>query len=243
MAEGFAAVPTWMIREKRVPRNAILVYASLSSRAGLREIYPSQATIAEEAGLSERTVRTMLKELEALGVVSRERRTSGGSRRATDGYRLHPTGLPANSAGSSDLPATESRSTGNDQQSIPLIEVDRDEVDNCASAHAHNAHSFDEWWQVYPLKKDKGRARTAYKSALKKTTHQVLVDAASAYRDDPNRDPGFTKYPASWLNAEAWENGPLTQRSTFQQGATAVERMLHGMRNHLQGGEAHAIEQ
>lgn len=133
-AEGFAAVPTWMIRDRKVPRNAVLVYASLSSRAGLGVIYPSQATIAEESGMSERTVRTMLSELERLGVVSRERRKIPGARRATDAYTLHPNGLPAEVAASSDLPAglpaNEARSTGNEQQATPSIEVENVEVEN-----------------------------------------------------------------------------------------------------------------
>ena len=95
-AEGFAAVPNWMIRERRVPRNAILVYASLSSRAGMGAIFPSQATIAEESGLSERTVRRMMKSLEDLGVVERRARrgSEGRSTSKTDGYSLHPNGHP-----------------------------------------------------------------------------------------------------------------------------------------------------
>lgn len=118
-AEGFAAVPNWMIREKRVPRNAVLVYASLASRSGLGGIHPSQATIAEESGLSERTVRSMLGELEQLGVVQRVRRTTGQrgkGNRLPDGYTLHPNGsmnLPADIAGSTVQPATEGDATGN----------------------------------------------------------------------------------------------------------------------------------
>ena len=29
---------------------------------------------------------------------------------------------------------------------------------------------------------------------------------AIAYSNDPTRNPDFTKYPASWLNADSWEN-------------------------------------
>ena len=29
---------------------------------------------------------------------------------------------------------------------------------------------------------------------------------AIAYRNDPTRKPDYTKYPASWLNADSWEN-------------------------------------
>lgn len=144
--EGFAAVPNWMIREKQVPRNAVLVYASLASRSGLGGIHPSQATIAEESGLSERTVRSMLGELEALGVVQRVRRSTaarGKSTRLPDGYTLHPNGsgkLAADLAGSSLLPATNGLqpatgdvATGKELQGTHLykaepVEVEPDEV-------------------------------------------------------------------------------------------------------------------
>ena len=141
-AEGFAAVPNWMIREKRVPRNAVLVYASLASRSGLGGIHPSQATIAQESGLSERTVRSMLAELEKLGVIERLRRTTGTrgrGNRLPDGYTLHPNGSPdlaATFAGSSVQPemnamqpATEDVPTGKELQATPLIEVEPGEVE------------------------------------------------------------------------------------------------------------------
>ena len=247
VVEGFAAVPTWMIRDtENVSKNAIMVYAVLATRAGLRANVPGQALLAQEARCSERTVRDALTELVELGVVERLKRGSKTGGRATDAYRLMDRPLaadefPATTAGNSELPANPAGVTGKNEQIAPLIEVDRTEVDICASAHPQSAHSFEEWWQIYPLKKDKGRARTAWKSALKKTTPEVLFTAAAAYRDDPNRAQAFTKYPASWLNAEAWENGPLPARHTSA-GGTAVENMLDRMRNRPQGGGGqHAI--
>lgn len=134
MSEGFAAVPTWMIRDKQVPRNAILVYASLSSRAGYGAIFPSQATIAAESGLSERTVRTMLGNLEALGLVKRRSRRGkeGRANTRTDAYTLHPNGRteePADIAGRSELPANDEQATGNQQHSTPYIEIDKEEIE------------------------------------------------------------------------------------------------------------------
>lgn len=137
--EGFAPIPTWMIRDKSIPRSALLVYASLSSRSGLGAIFPSQAAIAEEAGVSERTVRTMLRHLEEVGVVERARRKTKGMKRVTDAYVLHPNGridLAATSAGRSDLaadlPATGDASTGNSAHS-PLYEAEIEEADNEAA--------------------------------------------------------------------------------------------------------------
>lgn len=243
MAEGFAAIPTWMIRDtEKVSRNAIMVYAVLATRSGYRSNFPSQTLLAKEARCSERTVRDALTELVEMGVVERVKRGSRTGGRATDAYRLmdRPLGadeLPATAAGNSDLPANPDGVTGKNEQTTPLIEIDREEIDICASARPQSAHSFDEWWEIYPLKKDKGRARIAWKTAVKKTSVEVLLSAASAYRDDPNRSPAFTKYPASWLNAETWENGPLPQRATNPAGGTAVERMAATARAMQQEGE------
>ncbi|UOQ58121.1 hypothetical protein MUN78_04545 [Leucobacter allii] len=219
MAEGFAAIPTWMIRDPKVSATAIMVFGSLASRGGLEAVIPSRATIALEARCSVRSVSYALTELENLGVVERLERISDGGARLSSEYVLsnRPRAHAAQGVG------TECRAPVQEATSVPLIEVDSSEVDTCASAHAQSAHSFEDWWKAYPLKKDKGRARTAYRTALKKTSHEVLVAAAIAYRDDPNRVQAFTKYPASWLNAEAWDNGPLPQRAA--PGGTAVERM------------------
>lgn len=127
--QGFAAVPTWMLRDKSIRRTALLVYASLSSRSGLGAIHPSQATIAEEAGVSERTVRSVLGELVELGVVVRVARR-GSEGRATglsDAYVLHPNGRLEGSANSAGRFKGPEEGTGKSAHS-PLYEVENSEV-------------------------------------------------------------------------------------------------------------------
>lgn len=65
---------------------------------------------------------------------------------------------------------------------------------------------FDEFWTAYPKKLDKAKAFRAFRSALKRAKFEDILAGVIAYRNDPKRDPEFTKYPASWLNADAWEN-------------------------------------
>jgi hypothetical protein len=224
-AEGFAAVPNWMIREKRVPRNAILVYASLSSRAGMGAIFPSQATIAEESGLSERTVRRMMGHLEELGVIERRARRGGEGRAnsKTDAYTLHPNGRiegSANLSGRSERPDTEDVATGQELQCAPLIEVDREEVDRASC-------SFDDFWAVWPRKDSKKTAQTAWSRAIKKADPAVIMDAARAYARSPYRpERQFVPYGASWLNAERW-NDPLPEPPQPVNGPNA--RAIAGM--------------
>jgi ABC-type oligopeptide transport system substrate-binding subunit len=63
-------------------------------------------------------------------------------------------------------------------------------------------------WPVYPKKTDKRLALKSFVKALKRETLEPILDGAKRYRDDPNRDDSFTKNPSTWLNADAWENGP-----------------------------------
>jgi uncharacterized protein YdaU (DUF1376 family) len=76
---------------------------------------------------------------------------------------------------------------------------------------------FDAWYEIYPAKKGRGQAVKAYKLARKKTDASALLAGALRYRDDPARNPQFTKYPATWLNGECWNDdapqsrpGPVT---------------------------------
>jgi hypothetical protein len=71
---------------------------------------------------------------------------------------------------------------------------------------------FDEFWNTYPLKRDKAPARKAWAKAIKKSPPGVIINGAVAYRDDPNREDAYTKYPATWLNAESWSDGPLPEK-------------------------------
>ncbi|MEU3020831.1 hypothetical protein ABZ635_25995 [Nocardiopsis sp. NPDC007018] len=76
---------------------------------------------------------------------------------------------------------------------------------------------FQEWYGGYPLKKEPGAAKTAYKKARKKATAQELLDGRDRYiAFDRNVARGFVKYPATWLNKECWldEYGNQLQRAS-----------------------------
>ncbi len=89
--------------------------------------------------------------------------------------------------------------------------------------------AFDRFWSIYPSKTAKGQARKAWPGAVKKAggTDRILK-AAARFAADPNRDPKFTAYPATWLNGERWDDDPLpsrtatpTRSTTYVQAPTA----------------------
>jgi hypothetical protein len=68
---------------------------------------------------------------------------------------------------------------------------------------------FITWYAEYPLKQAKQDAERAYIKARKTVSAETLMVGMLRYRDDPNRDPGFTKQPATWLNKGCWDDEPI----------------------------------
>jgi hypothetical protein len=62
---------------------------------------------------------------------------------------------------------------------------------------------FESWYATYPRKRDKGHARTAYRSARKKTNAQTLLDGVKRYVEAKPPDIEYC-YPATWLTGERW---------------------------------------
>ena len=80
-------------------------------------------------------------------------------------------------------------------------------------SNTHVSELFDEFWKEYPRKSDKRAALRAFKSALARVSYEDIMAGVIRYAKDPNLpEMRFIKHPATWLNADAWENGPLPER-------------------------------
>lgn len=88
--------------------------------------------------------------------------------------------------------------------------------------------AFVEFWRRYPHKTGKGQARKAWAAARRRgVLPEVIVAGADRYREDPNRDPAFTKHPATWLNGECWDDEPLPdKRPAGQKGGGRMGETL-----------------
>jgi hypothetical protein len=74
-------------------------------------------------------------------------------------------------------------------------------------------NEFDNFWELYPKKVDKGAAIRAFRKALKTFEATEVIEGAKRYAEDPNLpEKRYVKNPATWLNAEAWNNPPLPER-------------------------------
>lgn len=73
---------------------------------------------------------------------------------------------------------------------------------------------FDEFWELYPRKEDKGRAQTSWEKICNKPpenrpSFQTLMNALRAQREtDRWKDKKFIPHPATWLNQKRWLDDP-----------------------------------
>lgn len=64
---------------------------------------------------------------------------------------------------------------------------------------------FEDWWQHYPKKNGKGQARVAYRAAVKKVTHEELIEAAIRFSQQcQHKEKQFIPHASTWLNGERW---------------------------------------
>ncbi len=66
---------------------------------------------------------------------------------------------------------------------------------------------FVKWYEEFPRHEKRGLALKAYRAALKKTDSATLLEGAKAYRRQrEGEEQRYTLHPASWLNAEGWDD-------------------------------------
>ncbi|PPQ30576.1 helix-turn-helix domain-containing protein [Rhodopila globiformis] len=84
--------------------------------------------------------------------------------------------------------------------------------------------AFAAFWSLYPRKEAKGRALTAWGTAMRKVGADQIMAALAAYRFSD--EPRFIPHPATWLNDEHWHDQPTTAARQRRPSAptTASER-------------------
>lgn len=214
---------TWAWHQDVEDISAKFVLIALADHAGtteqmpahLQSCYPGQQRIAMMVGCSVKTVERALKRLEALGLVTRERRMTGDGYRTSDRYVLDLTATVSPPPEEDKLSSSGDNEGLTDNLSGDYLSPNRDaesglvELRSTEPSRTLSVLCFTDFWAMYPRKDDKRAAILAFERAARRAPIEVIVAGAQRYRDDPNRDPAFTKLPATWLNRDSWENAPL----------------------------------
>ena len=234
MDGNFTMVPNALIRDEETPPTAKLLLIYLLSHKVGYHILDSQ--IMRESGLGRAALRTARKELEELGFIELTRVRHDDN--SLGGYRYElqdARGWFSTVAPSTVDSSTVARSTVANPPDNRRLKPKKTKVKNTT---LENTNGFDEFWDIYPKKDDKRVAERSFENALKRASLEVILSGAQRYRDDPNREQAFTKNPSTWLNADAWENGPLPGRG--RKLTNAENAALLAMKYRQQAGELEA---
>lgn len=97
--------------------------------------------------------------------------------------------------------------------------------------------SFGKFYGVFPRHEGRGKAEPAFERACRRAEADIIIAGAQRYRDDPNREAGFTALPTTWLNRDGWLDDPLPSRSqsSLRHQDRAREIMKGALSEHAAG--------
>lgn len=190
--------------------------------------WPSVASLARKAGVNVRTVQRSIRRLADSGALKIK---ENAGKNGVHVYRVvmktppaesHPDNLSprqsdsgAESPRQNDAPA-ESRETPGTQSPEPSLnhpsETSLRSVSVARPSKSEIAEVFEEFWKIYPRRTGKRGAQVEFEKAVKRAPTHVIIEGAKRYRDDPNREDGFTKHPSTWLHQDCWDDDPLPAR-------------------------------
>lgn len=204
--DHFTQIPNDWVRDDRLSLEARgLIAQIMSHRPGWNL---SIKSLAARNNIGRDKVKRILDELLNHGYLERSESQSHDERGHLAGYDYttrDPQGVTQEPCKAEPDKAKPGKANKPPKKNILIEEQTNKNTIDIESA-------FNSFWAIYPKKDDKGLARRSFEKALKRASLEQIVAGAEKYRDDPNREQAFTKNPSTWLNADAWENGPLPSR-------------------------------
>lgn len=190
----FTQIPNVWLRDSRLSFKARGILSLVMSHTQGWSLSIRQ--LANDSIEGRDAIRSAIKELEDLGYLTRSQENNGRF-----GENVWTTNDPT------DYPLPENPLPEN-----PTTKKNIDKEEQVKNKQ-ETEELFNEFWNAYPRKLDKAKAFRAFKSALKRAKFEDILAGVIAYRNDPHRNPDYTKFPATWLNADSWENAAVLPES------------------------------
>lgn len=185
---NFTQIPNSWLRDSRLSFKSRGLLALLLSHSQGWSL--SIASLVTENLEGKDSIRSAIQELEQYGYLERTQLNEGGR----FGESVWTTKDPVAGLPMAGFPPADN----------PPLKNTKDK--NTNNKKNNNSELFEEFWNEYPVKRDKAKAFKAFRSALSRAKFEDILAGVIRYKNDPTRKPEFTKYPATWLNADSWEN-------------------------------------
>jgi Helix-turn-helix domain len=199
----FGTVVTRVMRDPSLSMSAKALYCLLCTYAdGERSCWPSNETLGEQLGVTDRSIRTLMNELVTAGIVMREARYVEGRQSTSVTHLVDVT---------SDREEVEFPP---EEEALFPPEGEADFLQNktsknktrgtSSSSPSATPHGFESWWSLYPRKVGKPEALRAYTRAVEKEAPDVIIAALRQQVGQLGKDLKFCPHPSTWLNQERW---------------------------------------
>lgn len=212
LTDGLVPAATWQKRGKQKVRDELIA-------AGLVDVREDGAVAMHDYTQHQRTA----EEVQAIRDSRAESGALGNHRRWHEGRGVADPDCTHCSDPKLVAKLSQTRSQ-NDRESSPETETETEIKGKTPAATAaqpdlvlvpeQGSDPFDEWWKLYPKKKDKALAKSAYRAAVKKPGVTPALLRAALERQLPTMtDLQYVIYPERWLKRERWtDEPPATQQ-------------------------------
>ncbi len=234
---SLAAQGLWMRMLSIAARATPIGYVMVNGRS------VDATDLAHVTGASEAEIRCLIDELEDRRVFSRDRHHRIYNRRMVRDARSHNSSVQNGKKGGNPLLLQAAENKRKNTEGLtdnirppfdpltlsPSLPLEIPKGISCRSA-------FDSWWEGYPDKVGKGKARLAFAKALTKTSIDQLILGVERYKATKPIARSWCN-PATWLNEERWTDAPalpsdetnkLNGHSMFDTGPTEPPPALEG---------------
>jgi len=177
--------------------------------------FPSINHLASVCEMSRRSVEAHLSALETLGLIKRfnQYRERGG--KTSNSYVLALMGTTENNSytdsDTQNLRMVCEKSAHGDTQNLRMNNLGSNnlgkETNKSASDDDRVDYFFDQLWNIYPKKKGKKEARTAFKGTKKKIDFYDLLPKLMDYVETvKDKDLQYVPHLSTWLRGERWND-------------------------------------
>lgn len=193
--ENFTIISNEWLRDKRLTFKARGLLAYIESHTVDWKINVGWLVANSVEG--KEAIRSALAELELYGYLKRDQENVGGRFGEVHFTTQDPV---------TDLPLPENPPAENP----PLKKT----IDKKTIVKNIEREQFEEFWKLYPKKVDKTQAVRQFRRAINRVTFEDILAGAIRYANDPNLpdEKRYIKNPATWLNSDGWQEGPLPER-------------------------------
>jgi hypothetical protein len=202
----FTTVPNWVVRDPNYSPNSFRLLAYLLSHADGYELTYDQ--IERQTTLGRYAINQAAKFLIGAGWLEWDRIKGNDGRWLAKRWIIKNPQLISPLANDSTVEPFHSGTINGHKEEHSL------EKNTIKEEHSQSEGLFDDFWNLYPKKIDKAQAKRQFKRALHRVTFEDILAGVIRFANDPNLpdEKRFIKNPATWLNADGWEEGPLPER-------------------------------